>query len=177
LAVTDRDAVTNRENFSAWFAHYLRVLAPERNAGFLIAMVSFPLFERYLRAKSGTEPNSNKFKAELVKLIPELKTLDNAQTFWSTYRHGLLNNVTMSRLTHGLTHDSAIVDIANDGKVWLNPALFSERVLGAIEADFETFERGSPLPVVNEYGRPPDHTESDRYYLGTAAPQTTRRTK
>jgi len=162
--------VTNRDNFRIWFADYIRLLAADRNAGFLIAMVSFPLLERYLRQLTNAEPKSPSFVAGLLKVLPELQTAGTAQAFWTTYRHGLLHNVTMSRETHGLTHDSRLIDIQSNGKVWLNPVQFSERVLATIEADFATFERGNPLPTVNIYGRIPDQSGTPNYYLGTGTP-------
>ena len=102
----------------------------------------------------------------------ELGNSNVAQTFWTTYRHGLLHNVTMSRETHGITHDSLkIVDVESSGKIWLNPVLFSERVLCTIENDFPTFEGGSPaLPTVSIYPRVPEHPGAPYYYLGTGTP-------
>ena len=76
----------------------------------------------------------------------------------------------MSKETHGLTHESAIVEIGPNGKVWLNPVLFSERVLDTIEADFNVFESGGALPTVNIYGRVPEKDGALNYYLGTGMP-------
>ena len=162
--------MNDRENFETWFAGYIRSLAADRNAGFLVAMVSFPLLERYLRQKTNAVPKSPHFVAGLLELLPELHSIASAREFWNTYRHGLLHNVTMSRESHGLTHDSPIVEIESNGKVWLNPVLFSERILCAIEADFSTFQRGSPLPSVNIYGRVPQQPGGSNYYLGTGSP-------
>jgi hypothetical protein len=163
--------MTNRENFRVWFAHYIRSLAGERNAGFLIVLVSFPLLERYLRQLTNAEPKSPKFIAGVLKVLPELGTVSAAQTFWTTYRHGLLHNVTMSSETHGLTHDSPIVDIQPSGKIWLNPVLFSQRVLSTIESDFATFEGGAPaLPIVNIHEVAPGCPGAPNFYLGTGAP-------
>ena len=162
--------MTNLDNFQTWFADYLRSLATDRNAGFIIAMVSFPLIERYLRQKTGAEPKSPRFVAGLLKVLPELQTVGTAQAFWTTYRHGLLHNVAMSKETHGLTHDTGIVQVESNGKVWLNPVLFSERVLGTIEADFTVFESGGVLPTVNIYGRVPERAGAPNYYLGTGTP-------
>jgi hypothetical protein len=36
--------MTNRDNFQSWFADYIRSLGKDRNGGFLITIVSFPLF-------------------------------------------------------------------------------------------------------------------------------------
>jgi hypothetical protein len=106
-----------------------------------------------------------------LKVFPELVSVEVAEKFWTTYRHGLLHNVTMSRESHGLTHESAAVQIEPNNKVWLNPVLFAARVLETIERDFETFERGPPLPTVNIYGRVPEPIGGvPNYYLGTGSP-------
>ncbi len=162
--------MTHQENFRNWFADHIRALAPDRNAGFILALVSFPLLERYLRQKTKAEPKHPRFIAGLLEILPELQTPAIAQTFWTTYRHGLLHNVAMSRETHGLTHDSRIVEIESTGKVWLNPVLFASRVLEAIETDFHTFESGHDLPTVNIYGRVPEQPSAPNYYLGTGSP-------
>jgi hypothetical protein len=106
-----------------------------------------------------------------LRVLPELQTAGTAQAFWTTYRHGLLHNVAMSKETHGLTHDSPIVQVEANGKVWLNPVSFSARVLETIEADFDVFESGGPLPTVNIYGRVTDQGGGlPNYYLGTGMP-------
>lgn len=162
--------MTNRDNFRNWFAFQIERLSSDRDAGFIIALASFPLLERYLRQLTKSEPKSSEFMTGLLKFLPELGTAQSAQLFWTTYRHGLLHNVTMSRETHGLTHDSRIVEVHSDGRVWLNPVLFARRILASIEADFHTFQRGDPLPAVSVYGRVPDSTSTSPYILGTAAP-------
>jgi hypothetical protein len=163
-------AVTNRDNFRTWFAAQFRKLSDDHDAGFIMAMAAFPLLERYLRQSTKSEPKSPRFIAGLLKVFPELASIGAAQTFWTTYRHGLLHNVTMSRESHGLTHESAAVQIDANHKVWLNPVLFAERVVALIEADFHTFESGEPLPTVNVYGRVPEHSGAPNYYLGTGMP-------
>jgi len=162
--------MTSRDNFRAWFAAQIEKLAPDRNAGFVIAMISFPLLERYLRQQTQAVPKSPTFAAGLLKVLPELGTTKAAEPFWRIYRHGLLHNVTMSQESHGLTHDTAIVAIEDNGKVWLNPVLFAQRVLTIIEADFETFERGRPLPTVVAYGTAPEPQGYSTIYLGTSTP-------
>jgi|SRR5471030_1474556 len=159
--------MTNQENFQSWFASNIRKMAADRSAGFIVAMVCFPLLERYLRQLTKAEPKSPKFIAALLRLIPELESIENAKTFWIVYRHGLLHDITMSRETHGLTHDSKIVEMRTDSKVWLNPEIFSERVLTIIEKDFDIFESGSPLPTVSVY--PIIEADPTSYYNGTSA--------
>lgn len=160
----------NRKNFRSWFTSQLAKLTPDREAGFVIVMISFPLLERYLRQKTGAEPKSPKFTERLLKIFPELGGRDKAQAFWTGYRHGLLHNVTMSRQSHGLTHDKPVVEIESNGKVWLNPPLFAQRVLDTIEGDFATFERGTPLPTVVAVASPPGPQGFSNIYLGTGTP-------
>jgi hypothetical protein len=163
--------MSNRENFDKWFADYIRSLARDPNAGFLLTMVSFPLLERYLRQHTNAVPKSPSFIKGLLKLFPELQSDAVAQSFWTIYRHGLLHNVTMSRESHGLTLDSPrAVEVQADGKVWLNPVLFAERVVATIDRDFETFERGQPLSTVNVYGIAPGPHGSPSSYVGTGLP-------
>lgn len=159
-----------RDNFRAWFSTQIQKLIPDRNAGFVIAMITFPLLERYLRRQTGAEPKSPLFVAGLLKVLPELGTSKTAKKFWSNYRHGLLHNVTMSQESHGLTHDTEIVKTETNGKVWLNPILFAQRVLDTIEADFETFEGGQPLPKVTVYGTRPQSDGTSILYMGTSTP-------
>lgn len=136
------------ENFEAWFGEPLRRLMRDRDSGFAVAMIAFPLLERYLKQRSRSEPNKPPFNTELLRVFPELTTVKNANLFWSIYRHGLLHNVALSRGTHWLSHDKPIVEVQKDGKVWLNPKLFAKRVLKLIRDDFTTFESGIPLPQV-----------------------------
>jgi hypothetical protein len=42
------------ENFRLWFVRVLEGLYQQREAGFAIMMISFPLLDRYLRQKSAT---------------------------------------------------------------------------------------------------------------------------
>jgi hypothetical protein len=160
--------MTNRDNFRVWFAEYIRKWAGDGNAGFILAMVSFPLLERYLKQATKSEPNSPKFLAGLRKV---LQTDAITHEFWTTYRHGILHNVTMSPEAHGLTHQiDDVVQVHADGKIWLNPFRFSQRVLETIEKDFETFERGYPLPTANVYTRPSDSRGTFDPFTGTGAP-------
>lgn len=163
--------MTNRDNFRNWFAAQIERLSSDRDAGFVIALISFPLLERYLRQTTKAVPKSPAFQQGLLTFLPELGDEKSAQLFWTTYRHGLLHNLTLSRETHGLTHDTRIVEVHSGGRVWLNPVLFAQRILSRIEADFETFEGGNPLPAVSVYGRVPDFSNASPYVMGTAVPR------
>jgi hypothetical protein len=159
----------DRNNFESWFGSPLGALKGNRDAGFVVAMVAFPLLERYLKQKTREEPNTPRFNRELLTVLPELQSEADAKLFWSIYRHGLLHNVALSRKTHGLSHDKPIVEVSSDGKVWLNPDLFAERVLDIIRADFNTFVQGVPLPQVYP-PQPQSVFGSVSWYQGTAMP-------
>ena len=63
----------DEENFRKWFVDMLERLRNEGNAGFVFALVSFPLLERYLRQKSGAGQKTSlpeQFFCELGKLFP-----------------------------------------------------------------------------------------------------------
>ncbi len=158
------DLTESQRNFEAWFGTVLAKLMHDRDAGFVVVMVAFPLLERYLTQRSGRKANTDQFNKALLTVFPELKTEQNANLFWSIYRHGLLHNVALSRESHGLSHDKPIVEMALDGRVWMHPNLFAERVLNTIRADFATFEKGVPLPTVSPiYGKAPEHNHYSAY--------------
>ena len=151
------------ENFRAWYVEPLKLLYPHRDAGFPVAMVAFPLLERYIRQRIGVrghDPLNDAFFRVLCVVVPGLKSEDVARTFWSAYRHGLLHEVTLARETRRgaalpvawLSHDVPLFSIDQNGEYWLHPVLFAERVVAVIEGDFQTFENGhtaiGSLPVV-----------------------------
>ena len=161
---------SNRANFEAWFGAQLSALAGNRDAGFVVTMICFPLIERYLKQSSRSEPNTDPFNEALLVALPELLSRENANMFWSIYRHGLLHNVALSKESHGLSQDKPVLEIEANGQVWLNPDLFAERVLSLIRNDFTTFERGVSLPTVAPiYGVVPP-TENPSLYFGTGMP-------
>jgi hypothetical protein len=140
----------NRANFEVWFGSKLTPLIADPGAGFIVAMVAFPLLERYLRRKSGAKPSTKEFRAALLHIFPELGRAAVAQQFWESYRHGLLHNVVLNMESHGLSYNKPILEIAPGNVIWMNPGKFMERVLTTIRGGFETFEepRASPLPQV-----------------------------
>lgn len=139
-----------------------------------IAMIAFPLLERYLRqvaGLAGNQPLNDRFYERLHHLFPEFGTREQARKLWAVYRNGLLHEVTMARISRnnaalppaGLTHDRSLFEVDEGGVFWLHPVLFAQRVVAAIEADFSTFDSGvaalSPLP----------HVEVTSFGLGTGA--------
>ena len=88
----------DEENFRKWFVDMLERLRNEGNAGFVFALVSFPLLERYLRQKSGAGQKTSlpeQFFCELGKLFPGIAKRE--KDFWQCYRNGLLHQVAFSK--------------------------------------------------------------------------------
>lgn len=164
------EASSSRENFALWFAKPLTTLMADDHSGFAVAMVTFPILERYLRAASGAEPNSPPFNQALLRVLPELQGATNANLFWAIFRHGILHNAALSRETHGLSPIKPIVEIGLNGKVWMNPNLFAHRVLATIRSDFAQFEMGIPLPQAQQVFEGTPGTPSYTAYWGTGMP-------
>lgn len=161
---------TSPENFELWFGKPLSKLMDDEHSGFAVVMVAFPILERYLRATSGAEPNSPQFNQALLGVLPELQDKKSANHFWAIYRHGILHNVALSRETHGLSSIKPIIEIWPNGKVWMNPKRFAERVLDTIRNDFTRFERGVPLPQPKQVFEGTPGTPSYTSYWGTGMP-------
>jgi hypothetical protein len=142
----------NRANFEAWFGSKLEAMFGDPDAGFVVAIATFPLLERYIREVSGGEPNKPPFNQALTRVFPELVDEATANRFWSMYRHGLLHRVTLSKQQHGLSHAKPVLEVWPNGDFWMNPDLFAQRVLSVIRANFAIFERGTALPVVEQAG-------------------------
>ena len=157
---------TDFENFKSWYADTLHKLYPDRNSGFAILMIAFPLLERYLRHKNRLTHKdnlSNGCMDELCIMFPALPNRKAAWDFWNIYRNGILHQVTLSRMKRDtvipdgwLSHDiHSAISVESDGSFLVHPVLFSKHVLHIIENDFATFERGSAastkLPKVKPY--------------------------
>jgi hypothetical protein len=161
----------HRENFKSWYVDILAGLYDNREAGFVILMVAFPLLERYLREKSGVhEDNLNpKFYQELFHIFPELKSENVARQFWKVYRNSLLHQVTTCDKKHNLplgwvSNDFATIVIDESGNFLVHPSKFAKRIVAIIEDDFITFEGchsvNHPLPVIRPLN----------IFAGTSAP-------
>lgn len=161
---------SNREKFEQWFAGPLLRLGADRDAGLILLMATFPILERYLAEKAGSEANTPPFNAAILNVLPELKNLLNAKVFWNTYRNELLHHAAYTRRSHWLSHDKPIVEMEDQGRVWLNPKLFAERIIAVIRSDFDVFENGIPLPKVSVFASPPISDGTFNTYLGTGVP-------
>jgi len=133
------------ENFRKWFVDILNDLIERKRdtAGAILLMVSFPLLERYLRAKVGG--NGQRQYEKLANLFPKLGDAKKAEEFWHVYRDALLHQVTLNRSGDAWRMDehAEAVELVNERFV-LNPAKFTEQVLWIIRDDFAAFAT-SPL--------------------------------
>jgi hypothetical protein len=164
---------TNKENFKLWFCNVIESLYGNKNAGFSILMLTFPLLERYLRSKSNTPENSvlgPPFYDELVKLFPVLKdNVDNitAKNFWQVYRNGILHQATLSqrdnkgiKMPDGwLSGEKKDIEI-DQGAFWVNPVEFTRRVIDIIDKDFSNFE----APGSSSHPLAIEQSSSDGFY-------------
>lgn len=128
----------DRRNFEDWFGVNLERMIADTNAGFICAMVAFPLIERYLRRASKSEPGTRAFNDALLLFLGELRTAENADRFWGVYRHGLLHTVELNRRGDWLSHETQII-VLNGDRFLMNPALFARRVLDTVRANFDKF--------------------------------------
>jgi hypothetical protein len=169
----DEEKLDNhRENFKSWYVDILEGLYPDREAGFVILMVAFPLLERYLREKSAVHEGNLDFRfyQELLHVFPELKSDDVARQFWKVYRNSLLHQVTTCDKKYNLpagwlSNDFATIEIDESGNFMVHPAKFAKHVVVKIENDFITFEGchsvNHPLPVIRAFN----------IFAGTSAPE------
>jgi hypothetical protein len=139
------DLSQNRSDFEAWFVGLIKSMLMDPNAGFVLAMVAFPLLERYLRRRTGAEPKQPAFQEALSAILPELQSRDVAVKFWGSYRHGLLHNVRLRDDKDWLSHEVPIIRVDAD-RLWMNPMHFAVRVVESIQRDFETFAQDPALP-------------------------------
>lgn len=162
---------SDRENFELWVGGPLETILAHPHAGFIVAMVAFPVLERYLRGKSGAAPDEPAFQAALVEVIPELRSTQAAGTFWSMFRHSLLHYAGFQRPNYGFASSAELVSVSASGEVWMNPQLFGERVLKTVRADFPAYERGKvSLPRVRPMDDGAATNSSYPQYWGTSAP-------
>jgi hypothetical protein len=147
---------TDRGNFEAWFVRPLECLYPKAEQfGLIIAMVTLPLLERYLRQKKNITGVKlpPEFYTELEELFPELK--GQAGKFWNLCRNGLLHRSTFNGPGIYLVRDLNIPVVADRGDpanvaFRLDPVAFARKVLATISGDFEVYANSltSPLPTV-----------------------------
>lgn len=145
-----------------WFVDALAPIRDNPHSGFILAIVAFPLLERYLREKSsiGERDLNAGFFASLEVVFPEIKS--QGRDFYAAYRNGLLHQAAFSlEKTKGKIRALAKAGFSgydlrpvyfepSDGWFYLNPREFYGRVVDTILDDFKTYEGNlsvkHPLP-------------------------------
>jgi hypothetical protein len=108
-------------------------------------MITFPLLERYLREKSQSYEDksvNDNFHYELIKIFPEIGSIENSKSFWRIYRHGILHQATLSqedkKIRGCLIKTIKCLRIDNE-TIFIYPTNFSKKVIKIIKDDFDTF--------------------------------------
>lgn len=143
----------DKDNFIKWYVNALAPLRSNGDAGFIFAIVTLPLLERYLREKSKTgQANSlpERFFVELGQLLPDIA--DKTNDFWQCYRNGLLHQATFSKgkLRGGVTlvmpsaglsggNLQPVYFDASTKSFYMNPVAFFDLVTSHILSDFGTY--------------------------------------
>jgi hypothetical protein len=93
-------------NFRQWIRAPIRRLLPTKHAGFALAMIAFPVLERWIRGKVGIRDlplkgnAQNRFCAELGAQFQSLRDPADgsfphvAHAFWQAFRNGILHQTT-----------------------------------------------------------------------------------
>jgi len=147
---------TTKEDFQSSFVESLVPLRANGHAGFVFALVAFPLLERYLRGKSACPEGqtlTSTFFSNLGVLFPAIVGKENS--FWDCYRNGLLHQVTfpkakLDRKTGiwvalpeaGISgyDQRPVYFIPSSNQFFLNPLVFFDLVTSTIFADFSSYE-------------------------------------
>lgn len=157
----DSDLVRDEERFDLWFKQPIVSLMDNKDAGFALLMLSFPILERYLRRKLNiTEDNlCSHFYDQLVWVFPGLDSPFNARQFWKAYRHGLMHQATVQAPEGKFVfvhNDVNVAYVSDDGKeFWVSPKHLAARVLQIIEDDLPTFESSGKQPLATVIDHPP----------------------
>ncbi len=165
-ATTDLDL----RNFHQWIRAPIRKLLPTKHAGFALAMIAFPVLERWIRGKVGIRdlPLRNnaldRFSAELAAQFESLRDPANgsfphaAHAFWQAFRNGILHQATFSRKPIKVSGVEAlpvfcafvprtgvpIITKHSPRTFILDPYAFAEAVLSIVEEDFTAYKAAEP---------------------------------
>jgi|SRR3990172_8348881 len=146
---------TDQENFVKWFVTPMERLKPDGHAGFIFAIVSLPLLERFLREKSGIGENrslTSPFYVQLESYFPDL--IGRGQEFWEVYRHALLHQATFK--TEKRDTSGVILQVFPEAGLsgydprpiyfspmhnayYMNPLAFHKRVIDIIQNEFSAY--------------------------------------
>lgn len=155
------------KNFHRWIRDPVRRISRQNHTGFAVAMIAFPVLERWIRGKVGIgssqlkgEPGE-KFYTELAVQFEALRdpagacSQNVARAFWKAFRHGIFHQATFSReplkkplppafCLFGPRSGQPIDTKISPLTFIVDPGAFAERVISIIESDFASYEAGDP---------------------------------
>lgn len=165
-ATTDLDL----RNFHQWIRAPIRKLLPTKHAGFALAMIAFPVLERWTRGKVGIKsrllkgPAGDRFYAELAVQFQSLRDPADgtfphlAHAFWQAFRNGILHQTTFSRTPIKVLGVETlpvfcafvprtgvpILTTHSTRTFILDPYAFAEAVVSIVEKDFSAYKAAEP---------------------------------
>jgi hypothetical protein len=157
-------------NFHQWIRAPIRKLLSTRQAGFALAMIAFPVLERWTRGKVRIGSSSlrgtahDRFCAELAVQFQSLRDPADgsfphvAHAFWQAFRNGILHQTTFSRTPIKVFGGEAlpvfcafgrrtcvpIVTLHSTRTFILDPYAFAEAVVSIVEKDFSVYKAAEP---------------------------------
>ncbi|HLX64481.1 MAG TPA: hypothetical protein VKX17_24620 [Planctomycetota bacterium] len=145
---------TTAQKIAAWYIEPLRAMNVGRQ-GFLILMVLFPLYEKYLRIKEGMgDEGFGKGKPVIDRIRKELEfaTIDEAFGFWQDIRNGLLHRAIPKAVYYklGLQVPGPAIESCPGGFL-INPFELRDRILSIIEADMSIWDNDSTVQLPESY--------------------------
>ncbi len=149
------------ERFCRWYKEPIEALMPNEHAGFAILILTFPILERYLRRKLKIADVNlcSRFYDELLQMFPDLRTVENAKSFWKIYRHGLIHQATLQApdgVFVFVNNDVPIAFCSPDGRQFgVSPKQLASHVLKIIEENLPTFEDPGNRPLATVVEHPP----------------------
>ena len=158
------------KSFHQRFRSPIRKLMPMRHADFALAMIAFPILERWIRGKTGIGSCAlrgkvgDKFYDELIAQFESLRDPPDgsfprvAQAFWQAFRNGILHQTTFSRKPIEVLGITAlpvfcafvprtgvpIIATHSTRTFILDPYAFAEAVLAILEKDFSAYQAAEP---------------------------------
>lgn len=156
--------------FHQRFRSPIRKLMPMRHSGFALAMIAFPVLERWIRGRVGIGSrvlrgkDGDKFYDELIVQFESLCDPPDgsfphvAHAFWQAFRNGILHQTTFSRKPIEVLGVTAlpvfcafiprtgvpIITTHSTRTFILDPYAFAEAVLAIVEEDFSAYKAAEP---------------------------------
>jgi hypothetical protein len=165
------------DNFHKWIRDPINSLSRQKHCGFAMAMIAFPVLERWIRGKVGIKDrqlkgkDGERFYKELAIQFGALRDPEDgsfphvAKAFWQAFRNGILHQVTFStkpikRRVNEQLVSCAFVGLSGKPIVTeysppafaLDPYAFAEAVLSIVEKDFGAYEAAehTNLPFIKD---------------------------